>query len=78
MFYDLHTSKWGLKMIAENFQDWLYQGCVERDKERRETLKEEAKRIKVEGSYEENGYEEHCELVSGKAEEAEDKLRYQV
>ena len=43
----------------------------------KETLKEEAERIKAEGFYEENGYDEHCELVSGKAEEAEDKLRYQ-
>jgi len=41
MFYELHTSKWSLEMIAENFQDWLYQSCIERDKEEREKEEEE-------------------------------------
>ncbi len=36
MFFNLHTSKWSLKMIAENFKDWIYQSCVERDEEKRE------------------------------------------
>jgi hypothetical protein len=36
MFYNLPTKKWSFKMIAENFQDWLLQGCIERDAEKRE------------------------------------------
>ena len=40
MFYKLHTDQWSLKMICENFKDWLYQSCIERDKEEREHLKE--------------------------------------
>lgn len=42
MFYhDIHTTRWSLKMISENFQDWLYQSCIERDKEKRDKEKKE-------------------------------------
>jgi len=40
MFYKLHTSQWSLKMICENFEDWIYQSCIERDKEEREEAEE--------------------------------------
>ena len=32
MFHDLSTKSWSLKMICENFEDWLLQGCLERDR----------------------------------------------
>lgn len=30
-FQELPTRRWSLKMICENFQDWLLQGCFERE-----------------------------------------------
>ena len=35
MFYNLPTNRWSLKMIFDNFQDYLYQGLVEREAEER-------------------------------------------
>ena len=40
MFYDLPTDQWSLKMIFENFNDWIFQGCTEREAEERKKLNE--------------------------------------
>lgn len=31
MFFNIPTSQWSLDMIANNFADWIFQGCVERE-----------------------------------------------
>ena len=46
MFFNKPVEKWSLQEIAENFQDWLYQSCIERDKEKRDKIKKENEKEK--------------------------------
>jgi len=48
MFIDIPTGKWSLKQICENFQDWLLQGCLERDRadeQKVEEIRQDAHRM---------------------------------